>query len=72
MGIGYRPLHKGNIYAAENLKVSSGLEQDQLGSMGPGHFVFAMKLRTKQRLGFGCLLPGIPCFKASLLETKKA
>ena len=59
MGIGYSPLHKGNIYTAENLKVSSGLDQDQLGTMGPGRFVFAMKLRTKQRLGFGCLLSGI-------------
>lgn len=48
MGIGYSPLHKGNIYTAENLKLCSGLERDQLGSMGPGRFGFAMKLRTKK------------------------
>jgi len=58
MGIGYSPLHKGNIYTAENLKVIWGLEQDQLGSLGVGHFVFAVKLCTKKRLGFGCLLSG--------------
>lgn len=77
MGIAYSPRHKGNIYTAENLKVSSGLEQDQLGSMGPGRFVFATKLCTNQRLSLGCLSSGIfkptfTCSKASLLETKKA
>lgn len=59
MGIyGYSPLHKGNIYTAKNLKLCSGLEQDQLGSIGPGHFVFAMKLHTKEWLGFGCYCRG--------------
>lgn len=58
MGIGYSPLHKGNIYTAENLKLCSGLERDQLGSMGPGRFGFAMKLRTKKWLGFGSYCRG--------------
>lgn len=59
MGTGYSPLHKGNIYTAENLKVAQDWSKTNWEASGCGHFIFAMKLWTKQRLGFGCLLLGI-------------
>lgn len=59
MGTGYSPLHKGNIYAAENFKVAQDWSKTNWEALGRGRFVVAMKLRTKQRLGFGCLLLGI-------------
>lgn len=59
MGTGYSPLHKGNIYTAENLEVAQDWSKTNWEALGRGHFFCAIKLWTKQRLGFACLLLGI-------------